>query len=246
MKAIDSISRKTIDELDQSFMYTQILKKTLLSIDFTSKHLSEFIQYRRSQIADKNIEEFEKEYGHRASIWWYINSKCPLYDTINSALSTMDINLIILFGFLIKDIHQDIERLNRKQAKLDQFTVYRGQGIFEQLQQAEGRLIAFNSFLSTSFSDDTARMYAASNAQQNNRIGVVYKITVDPSNASTYFADISEFSNYKDEEEILFSMHAIFRIETIKRHEIDDKLWQQLKELTEFIEKEIKESEGWL
>jgi hypothetical protein len=40
---------KNLDQLDQSFMYTQILKEILLTIDFEHKHIMEFITYCREQ-----------------------------------------------------------------------------------------------------------------------------------------------------------------------------------------------------
>ena len=44
-------SSKTLDRLDPSFMYTQILKEILLTIKFEEKHIQEFIDYCREQFA---------------------------------------------------------------------------------------------------------------------------------------------------------------------------------------------------
>ncbi|CAF1466192.1 unnamed protein product [Adineta steineri] len=40
-------SNKKLDQLDPSFMYTQILKEIFLTIDFEDKHIKEFITYCR-------------------------------------------------------------------------------------------------------------------------------------------------------------------------------------------------------
>jgi hypothetical protein len=47
---------KTLDQLDPSFMYTQILKEILLTIKFESKHFTEFIQYCRDVLAESPDE----------------------------------------------------------------------------------------------------------------------------------------------------------------------------------------------
>src|ERR1700734_577518 len=48
VKTINGTSSKyNLDQLDQSFMYTQILKEILLSIDFEQTHIDEFLTYCR-------------------------------------------------------------------------------------------------------------------------------------------------------------------------------------------------------
>ena len=60
-------SKENIDQLDQSFMYTQILKEILLTIDFEQEHINEFLTYCREQFVSntselKNIDKIEQEY----------------------------------------------------------------------------------------------------------------------------------------------------------------------------------------
>jgi hypothetical protein len=70
----DGTSTPNLDELDQSFMYTQILKEILLTIDFEQEHINEFLTYCREQFADNNaeltnIDKLEKEYHCYQPIW---------------------------------------------------------------------------------------------------------------------------------------------------------------------------------
>ncbi len=51
-------------------------------------------------------------------------------------------------------------------------------------------------------------------------------IKIDPSISATSFADIKNASYYQREEEILFSMHSVFRIGQMKQIETNDHLWQ--------------------
>ena len=82
-------------------------------------------------------------------------------------------------------------------------------------------------------------------------------MSINPSNPSTCFANISSVSNFDEEEEILFSMPSIFRIGTATQLDENGRLWQvnltlttdndeQLDDLTECTREEIKEPEGWL
>jgi hypothetical protein len=47
VKPGDGASKENLDQLDQSFMYTQILKEILLTIDFEQSHINEFLTYCR-------------------------------------------------------------------------------------------------------------------------------------------------------------------------------------------------------
>ncbi|CAF4994902.1 unnamed protein product, partial [Rotaria sp. Silwood1] len=87
-------------------------------------------------------------------------------------------------------------------------------------------------------------------------VGVLFKMFVDPSISSTPFASIREVSHIKTEEEILFSMHTVFRIGDIQKidnkhplYEVDLKLTsdndQQLHRLTEYIREEAAGPTGW-
>ncbi len=72
----DSISKQNLDTLDSSFMYTQILKKILLTIEFEQTDTNEFLTYCREQLADnehelRNINKIQKEYHDHQPIWWY-------------------------------------------------------------------------------------------------------------------------------------------------------------------------------
>ena len=67
---------QNLDRLDPSFMYTQILKEIILTIDFEPKHIQEFMTYCRKQFVDnttelKHVDKLEREYHEHVPIWWY-------------------------------------------------------------------------------------------------------------------------------------------------------------------------------
>jgi hypothetical protein len=126
---------KTTDGLDSSFMYTQILKEILLTIDFQPVHFKEFLTYCREQFAGnttelKNVDKLDKEYRRHLLIWWYTYN-CFLYSMLNRVLRTMEIELIIKMGFFVRDLHEHLAAVHKEHfsghSHSTSFTVYRGQ-----------------------------------------------------------------------------------------------------------------------
>ena len=261
-------SNQSLDTLDCSFMYTQLLKEILLTIDFEPQHFSDFLSYYREQVADnpvelKIVEELRQEYYDHPPIWWYTNN-IFLYSMLNRALRLMEINPIIKMGFFVRDLHKYIIKLHSEQYgeqhDSNSFIVYRGQGLsqtdFGQLKRTQGGLLAFNNFLSTSLDQDVSHCFAESNLSNPDCVGVLFAITIDPSVPSSPFANAKNISSYEVEQEILFSMHSVFRIGQMKQIEKNVRLWQvdltltanndpQLHDVTETMRKEIQELTGW-
>jgi hypothetical protein len=166
-------------------------------------------------------------------------------------------------GFFIYHLHHQIEQLHQQQISgryKVPFIVYRGQGLsitdFEKLVKTKGGLISFNSFLSTSKHEDTSLIFASSVSTKTDMVGVLFKIFVDPSVTSIPFAYIGDMSYYQTEEEILFSMQAIFCIGKMTRIYDSNSLYQveltltsdddpQLHTLTKYIRQETAGSTGW-
>ncbi len=80
---------------------------------------------------------------------------------------------------------------------------------------------------------------------------------IDPLITATPFANVGKVSYYQGEEEILFSMHSVYRIGQLKQIDKNDRLWQvdltltgdndpQLRALTECMREETVEGyKGW-
>jgi hypothetical protein len=86
-------SKTTSDQLDCSFMYTQIMKEILLTIQFEEQHIQEYIKYCQEAFTDSNAElmnirKLERKYRQETPIWWY-TLQCFLYPMLNRALRTM-------------------------------------------------------------------------------------------------------------------------------------------------------------
>jgi len=259
-------SNRNLNELDQSFMYSQILKEILLSIDFNDEHFREFIIYCRQQFIGNafelnNIDKLENEYRTSQAIWWYTYGSF-LYSTLNYALRTMEVDIIVKMGFFIRDLHNNLAKLHSEQfSEPTSFVVYRGQGLsqmnFDQLQKTKGGLLAFNNYLSTSKIRRVSLSFAQQTTSMSGFVGVLFVMKIDSSILSTPYANVRDVSAYQTEEEILFSMHSIFRIGEIKSIDKNDRVWEveltltgdndpQLHELTERIRNDLEGSNGWI
>ncbi|UJR07018.1 hypothetical protein I4U23_011306 [Adineta vaga] len=105
--------------------------------------------------------------------------------------------------------------------------------------------------------DETVpRIFAHDASINTDMIGIFFRISIDPSVPSTPFASIREVSHYQTEEEILFSMHSIFRIGEITKMDDSNLLFQvnlqltadsdqDLRVLTDRIRKEVDDETGW-
>ncbi|CAF4167327.1 unnamed protein product [Adineta steineri] len=260
---------KKLDQLDPSFMYTQILKEILLTIDFEDKHFKEFITYCREAFGNdknelKNINQLETAYKNNTSIWWY-TWDAFLYPMLNQSLRSMNVDIIVRMGFFIKDLHRDIQRLHSEQFNGDQsgttFTVYRGQGLskedFAEMIKTKGGLLSFNNFLSTSKDCDVSLDFAQQATTNPDLVGILFVMSINPKDSTAPFASVTDVSYFHTEDEVLFSMHTIFRIENIKPMDGNNHLYQvnlsltndndqDLRTLTDRIRQEtFPDNEGW-
>jgi tetratricopeptide (TPR) repeat protein len=231
-------SSQNLDRLDPMFMYTKIMKEILLSIKFDREHFKKFVDYCREVFdGDENaleyIDQLERKYPDKTPIWWY-TYECFLYTMLNRALRTTDVDIIITLGFFIGDLHRDIEKLHKEQfgshLTSKTFTVYRGQGLsstdFEQLMNTKGGLLSFNNFLSTSRDRQVSLAFAESNQDSPDSVGILFVMTIDPCKSTTPFASINGVSYFQTEDEVLFSMHTVFRIEKIQSMGGNHRLFQ--------------------
>lgn len=233
------------------------MKGILLRMTNDNDAKKDFVQFCREQCSENDsrlsvINEFEQNYDPSVAIRWYTRD-CFIYSMLNKALRTQEIDIILKMGFFIRDLHRKIEQLYSDTPRSNRLTLFRGQGMsnteFEKLRNSKGGLLSFNSFLSTSFDEQVAFLYADSSQQDPSLTGVSFEIDINPQMISTPFALIGKLSYLADaEREILFSMHAIFRIGAM--NQLENGIWKVklvattdhdkgLTQLTDFIRKEL-------
>jgi tetratricopeptide (TPR) repeat protein len=260
-------STQNLNQLEPSFMYTQIFKEILLEMEHNKQSIQDFVQFLRLHYINnkpklKDIAKFEHDYRPQYAIEWHTRERF-VYEMLNRALRMLEGDTIINMGFFIRDLHQQIRELHRKQVGFyhgKSFILYRGQGLlkkdFEKLVQSKNGLMSFNNFLSTSKDPVISLLFAEGALGSPNMIGILFKMTIDPSVSSAPFASIQNVSYFQTEQEILFSMHTVFRIGEINKIDNNDSLYQvdlkltadddqELRTLTERIRKEVVGATGW-
>ncbi|CAF4231798.1 unnamed protein product [Adineta steineri] len=262
-------TNKKLDQLDPSFMYTQIIKEIILTITFNQKHIQDYFDYCRDAFTGnkkelKNIQQLEGEYHKKTPVYWY-SCQIFLYPMLNRALRLMNGDIITHMGFFIGDLHRQIEQLHKEQyagaTAANTFTVYRGQGFstedFEKMSKTKGGLISFNNFLSTSTVRTISLRFAQDATINPDQVGVLFIMKINPAQSTTPFASVAGISKFQKEEEVLFSMHSVFRIQDIKQMGGNNRLYEvnlvltadndsELSRLTDYIRQESSpDAEGW-
>jgi tetratricopeptide (TPR) repeat protein len=118
--------------------------------------------------------------------------------------------------------------------------------------------MSFNNFLSTSKDRNVSLRFARSALADPDSVGILFVMTIDLSKSKTPFASINGISYFPDEDEVLFSMHSVFRIHDIKSMGENQRLIQvdltltgenddkDLRKLTDQIrEASFPNSDGW-
>jgi hypothetical protein len=173
-------------------------------------------EYSKDQYTLSKITQFETNYCSEQAVYWYTQDTF-VYRIVNKALRSGNTRLINRCRFYIRDLHQQMSYLHQTKYQRDivqsSQIYYRGMTLskVDLNKLVIGKLITFNSFISASLSRDVAMMFAGNVLLQievQNRIGL-YAI----------FHSISDLSHFKHEEEILFSIGNVFRVEDIEKCE---------------------------
>ncbi|CAF1197137.1 unnamed protein product [Rotaria sp. Silwood1] len=184
------------------------------------------------------------------AVKWYTYDSF-LYRLLNEVLRTETVDHIFKLRYYIQDLHNQLalkqadylKRLQRDNTSI--LKLYRGQVMtrneFENNFCAnKGNLISMNNFLSTTTDRYVARFFASDGNVENleTQISVLYEIEIDTwLPHSVPFAELGDQSFFEQENEVLFSMGAVFRIEeTCEEHRY---LWKVKLTLT------TEEDEQW-
>lgn len=208
----------------------------------------------KSTIGIERINKFEREYCSDDATKWYSDNGFA-YRLLNQALRTKNIDIIYKCRFMLREIYQQLVKLQKDQRKNEIFitTVYRGQEItekeLEKLRRNKEQLISTNTFLSTSIDSEVAKWFLDNDARSSSdKHWIIFTITVEPEvSLPSIFAYIGEkkLTTKPDEMEVLFAPGAVFRTETVPIQAEKDHIWRmnlhlaqndQCLELNKFID----------
>ena len=184
--------------------------------------------YQHDEVETKKIDEFARKYTSTNAFWWYTYDSF-VYRLLNKALRTQNVEIIFKFRFFINDLQNQIKQCYQqyllRSRKEQHLTVYRGQRLkineVELLRANVGEIISMNSFLSATTSRTIAEIFADTSDQTKNESPLQSALfIIDVRNfdhETTPFAFIKSYSCCEDEEEVLFSIGAIFKVESVEK-----------------------------
>lgn len=223
----NDIERSSVN-INGTFLHFQLLIELLLQLKFTEVNREEFIKFCRKEYAGKQsiirtIDQFEKDYCDEYALWWYTRDTF-IYRQLNKVLRLQNIDWLFYFRFLMHDMYQLLKQLQEEQrASSSSDIVYRGQLISDdelvQLKNSIGGLISFISFLSTSRDRKHTLFLLGDDPTVFGTLHpVLFEIKVNNqiNDKTKPFADITGMSAFaNDEQETLFMMGSVFRLESI-------------------------------
>lgn len=228
---------RDLSQENTAFLRFQLLVDIILRLDHNDFAKNEMLEMCKAKFISDPIELakidiFEKTYVPKNAITWYTKD-CFLYRLLNESLQTESIDLIVKLRYFIQDLHNQLAELHLNflhslPSNQSILTLYRGLRLtmndLEKFRQNETNLVSINSFLSTTQDYQAALFFAGEGKVEDPEVSVIYEISVDTRIAhSVPFAAIEYKSIYLDEDEVLFSMAAVFRIG--RTEEKDDRLW---------------------
>lgn len=212
------------------FFYDQLIQGIML----TSKEdkMDDIVHFWRKSYAEnplelKTINEFEQTYSKVSAINWY-TKQCGLYKTTNTALRRRNYENLYDSHVFIRHLHDQIV-FHSKQHAFDGQTFYRGQSMdikeFNRIEKPQGKFLFFPYFMSTSIDRKVAMNFARHSVKPNEEqqlVKVLFEINIDD-DVSFPYAYVKELSEYKEEEECLFSMGSTYRVNHMETTFCDEK-----------------------
>ncbi|CAF0991751.1 unnamed protein product [Adineta steineri] len=207
--------------VNSPFVFSQLLIDCLLRLTSNEMDKNELIrcckkEYEGNHVELANLNEFQNEYSPEKALWWYTRESF-FYKTLNAALCTQNIHMMFLYRSFLTDTYHQLQQCQSKCS----VRVYRRQQMsidaLYDLQNYRGQLVSVKSFLSTTRRKPITDFYKdVDTTQQNSFEQVLFEIDADPKVVTTKpFADISKYSDFFLELEVLFMPNSIFRLNTI-------------------------------
>jgi hypothetical protein len=203
---------------------------TLLCQPYTHESRIEMIDefrriYQDNDIAIADIDIFNQTYNSSSALQWYTRDTF-LFRTINNALRSSNVNMMFKMRYFLTDLYVQLDGLYKQSQTLYQRPrtekLYRGQLMSKNeylyFQQLKGHIISINTFLSTTTSLQIALVFADASINHDDFLPIVFCIETNPYvQHKRPYANISKFSIYSEEDEVLFAMGSLFRIQDIQR-----------------------------
>jgi tetratricopeptide (TPR) repeat protein len=224
-----SVLENTTQAQDSEFMWFQLIIEALLKMNDETREstFADLISWCRLQYAGNSaqlnyVEELGDRYDPHDAVWWYTRDTF-VYRVLNTALRRQNIDVLVLFCFLIQHIYEQLKEQGHFGE--DVIDVYRGQLMsleeLDRLKSNTGHFISINTLFSTSLQRSVALVYADNPNTDTTKAFVLFEIEVNTRLKRVKpFANISNLSQFgTGEDEVLFMIGSVFRIIDLSRNE---------------------------
>ena len=179
----------------------------------------DFLNLAKRIYQSKRLIEFEQEYDKydkEQILKWY-SMQSPVYKLINNCLRIATSDSILYCRFALKDMERAIREEHQQESKRYNGLVYRGaytsKDEFEKLERNVGKEIEMYGFLSTTKSLKIAKKFLNDDdIEKKVLITIIIPSLPMPELDEQGFADLSKFSKFSGEEEILFNVKSRFQV----------------------------------
>jgi tetratricopeptide (TPR) repeat protein len=223
----DQITTRLLSKQSIEFLWFQLFNQVIHHLRHNQQGKQEMINMCRYYYRDnpkqlKLIDQFENEYRSEEAIRWYTKQSF-VYKLVNKALTTKDIDQLQLFYFFINDLSQNLIREHEKilSSEEKKFTVYRGVQLdkedFNKIQQNEGKLISMNGYFLTTRNRSAALTIAMKSTKRTDGVSILFEIecNLNELDQNVIFGDVTQFNDDPSEQQVLFDLNVVFRIESI-------------------------------
>ncbi|UJR18659.1 hypothetical protein I4U23_005567 [Adineta vaga] len=208
-------SDRSTQKITSSFLWYENFMNTLLDIDKDTSKM-DFIKfyknyYRGNEMQESLIQEFELNYRPENAFYWYTNHAF-FFEVINKAFRLQNVDIIFKLRYFIADLvrllknehSQTIITLKHNHI----LTFYRGQAIthteFRQLKNNISEYVKDRAM---------AVAFARSSLIDDTHTSILFEIVVNTHlTGMKRFADISKYSRFSHENEVLFSIGSVFDV----------------------------------
>ncbi|CAF3676671.1 unnamed protein product [Rotaria sp. Silwood1] len=207
----------TLENDDDRKAKTEMIEHSLKLFHGQSRMLSKIEEFKSQSL----IEDKEK------AIFGYTDNSF-IYQCTNTVFRKENVSQVYTCRYIIKllcrqlkqQYEQFIKEYNKKPKRKSLLHLYRGQTLKSEyihlLETNINSLISLNGFVSTTMDKDVAMSFIVHRMQKDLK-PVLMKIDIDmTSEHSVAFADISSFSKFPHEQEVLLSIGSIFRVKSVK------------------------------
>ncbi|CAF1199575.1 unnamed protein product [Adineta steineri] len=226
---VKNIALKDLSEDAVWFIQFQLLVEILIRMEKSEKAKEDIISICRAYYEDDksqqcNLNKFENEvHDISKAIYWY-TAATFLVHLLNKVCGTEDVDHIYRFRLFISNLHHQIILMQHNElttnVKKKKPPLYRGKvmtiSTFENFRKNINGLVAMKGFLSTTTDRKVAEMFAGDGTVPAGSVSVMFKLNIDNWKECKPSAAINHNdSAIKDEEEVLFSIGSIWKINSV-------------------------------